>query len=271
MISSDSISILGCGWLGLPLAKDLLNKNIKVKGSTTSSSKLETLQHLGIEPFLIHVDGSTPIEETSFFDTDILIINIPPRRTSDVVERYPKQIRNIIQAANAAGTKKVVFVSSTSVYPSENKVATENTICTPDKDSGKALIAAEEIVKNIFHGSWSILRFCGLMGPMRSPGRFFQGKSNIPGGLAPVNYIHLDDCIGIIETIIEKKLWNKIYNGCADKHPSKIYFYTKAAQKQDLPVPEFRRETGQYKEISNDLIKKESGYTFVHPDPINAL
>ena len=37
----EKISILGCGWLGLPLAKSLLAKGYKIKGSTTSESKLE--------------------------------------------------------------------------------------------------------------------------------------------------------------------------------------------------------------------------------------
>lgn len=47
------ISILGCGWLGFPLAKALLLKGFSVKGSTTSSEKLATLEKAGITPFLI--------------------------------------------------------------------------------------------------------------------------------------------------------------------------------------------------------------------------
>jgi len=33
------ISILGCGWLGLPLAKAILENEFSVKGSTTSREK----------------------------------------------------------------------------------------------------------------------------------------------------------------------------------------------------------------------------------------
>ena len=44
------ISILGCGWLGFPLAKALLSKGLSVKGSTTSSEKLATLEKAGITP-----------------------------------------------------------------------------------------------------------------------------------------------------------------------------------------------------------------------------
>ncbi|WP_321539617.1 NAD(P)-binding domain-containing protein [Flavobacterium piscinae] len=45
------ISILGCGWLGMPLAKHLLQKGYSIKGSTTTETKLELLQNEGITPF----------------------------------------------------------------------------------------------------------------------------------------------------------------------------------------------------------------------------
>ncbi|RZJ28768.1 MAG: short-chain dehydrogenase, partial [Flavobacterium sp.] len=47
------ISILGCGWLGLPLAKSLIQKGYSVKGSTTSENKVDVLQANNIDPFVI--------------------------------------------------------------------------------------------------------------------------------------------------------------------------------------------------------------------------
>ena len=47
------ISILGCGWLGLPLGKFLVEKGHVVKGSTTSEDKISLLSSMGIVPFLI--------------------------------------------------------------------------------------------------------------------------------------------------------------------------------------------------------------------------
>ena len=49
------ISILGCGWLGLPLAKALLKKKFHVNGSTTTVEKLDVLKDEGINPFLIDI------------------------------------------------------------------------------------------------------------------------------------------------------------------------------------------------------------------------
>ena len=53
------ISILGCGWLGLPLAKALLEKGFSVNGSTTSTEKLSILENAGISPFLISLDSKS--------------------------------------------------------------------------------------------------------------------------------------------------------------------------------------------------------------------
>ena len=53
------ISILGCGWLGFPLAKALITKGFSVNGSTTSVEKLPILENSGISPFLINVTGSS--------------------------------------------------------------------------------------------------------------------------------------------------------------------------------------------------------------------
>ena len=51
------IAILGCGWLGLPLATSLLSKGYEVKGSTTSESKLDVLKNAGISPFQIQLEA----------------------------------------------------------------------------------------------------------------------------------------------------------------------------------------------------------------------
>ena len=52
-MSQNKIGIIGCGWLGLPLAKEFISNNYKVKGSTTTKEKLEILKTEGIEAYLI--------------------------------------------------------------------------------------------------------------------------------------------------------------------------------------------------------------------------
>ena len=74
------ISILGCGWLGFPLAQKLIETGYEVKGSTTSENKIDILQSNKIEPFLIELTEDKITGAISEFlnDSEILIIDIPP-------------------------------------------------------------------------------------------------------------------------------------------------------------------------------------------------
>ncbi len=72
----QTISILGCGWLGAPLAYSLLKKGFDVKGSTTSVEKVALLKESGIEPFLINIEN-LQINIDEFLKAEILIIAIP--------------------------------------------------------------------------------------------------------------------------------------------------------------------------------------------------
>lgn len=91
------ISILGCGWLGLPLARTLLERGHHVKGSTTREEKLATLEESGIDPYLIRF--SPEINENyqpDFFDSEVLIVNIPPKRNEEVTETYSRDRKSVV-------------------------------------------------------------------------------------------------------------------------------------------------------------------------------
>ncbi|PSQ80339.1 MAG: NAD(P)-dependent oxidoreductase, partial [Bacteroidetes bacterium QS_1_63_11] len=47
MIDAD-VSVLGCGWMGRPLANALVDCDVSVRGSTTTPEKVETLRQEGI-------------------------------------------------------------------------------------------------------------------------------------------------------------------------------------------------------------------------------
>ncbi len=101
-IEKKRISILGCGWLGFPLAQRLLSDDIscQVKGSTTSSDKIEKFKQSGIEGFLLNLNpeiSGNEDEIKSFFDCDALIISIPPRLTKNETDFHPRQIQSVIE------------------------------------------------------------------------------------------------------------------------------------------------------------------------------
>ena len=113
MTSARSISVLGCGWLGLPLAQRLVQFGYLVKGSSTEQSKLSLLDQSKITPFLITaVPRLTGRGIDSFFQSDILFLNIPFRRNLEDPAYYKEQIDAVISSVKSSSVKFVIFASS---------------------------------------------------------------------------------------------------------------------------------------------------------------
>ncbi|WP_276360303.1 SDR family oxidoreductase [Daejeonella sp. H1SJ63] len=263
MKNNTTVSLLGCGWLGYPLAKYLISKEFRVKASTTSPAKSDLFKSDGIDPYLVQFDiNSQDPELFDFLDSDILIISVPPgRRSITGTENYRKMAFLLKPLLERGRISRIIFISSTSVYPESNSEITESSAIAPETDSAKAIAEFEEMLNGL-KTKVVVLRLAGLIGPGRTPGRFFAGKTNIPNGLAPVNLIHLDDVIALVSTLINDENAGGIYNGCAPIHPSKEEFYTLAAKTEHLVEPQFIAERKDWKVISTERTDRELNFTY---------
>lgn len=261
-ISNTSISILGCGWFGLPLARALSQSGYNVSGSTTTPDKLPALQDAGITPFLVSFREHQASYDDLFFQSEILLINIPPKRNSGEQAEFLAKIQLIAEAARRNKVKQILFISSTAVYGDSGEIINELSSPIPDTPSGKSMLDAENYLKNIKDFHTTIVRFAGLIGPGRNPGRFFAGKENVPNGKAPVNLIHLDDCIGVVAEIINRNAFGNIFNACNPDHPEKQLYYTSAAQLTGLPLPSFNNELQNWKIVNSTQIPLLLNYKF---------
>ena len=124
-ITSKEIAILGCGWLGIPLAEHLLTIGYHIRGSATSIDKKNILDSKKITSYIINVTEDGVIGDMSFFDSvDILIITIPPKVRSNPNRRFDLVIKHCRNACIKYKIKEVLFISSTSVYGSKSRVIT---------------------------------------------------------------------------------------------------------------------------------------------------
>lgn len=268
------ISILGCGWLGLPLAKALLENGFAVKGSTTSEEKLSVLENSGIQPFLIALSEDKTIGNLSIFleNSMILIVDVPPKLRGSAKENFVSKIKNVIPFIEKSSIENVLFISSTSVYGEDNSIVTEETELNPDTESGKQLVQAEQILLNNSNFKTTILRFGGLIGEDRHPVHFLAGKTNLENPNAPINLIHQRDCIGIILEILRQAQndnleWNETFNAVAPFHPSRQEYYTQKALEFNLALPEFNLESPTFgKTISSNKVETVLEYTFKKPN-----
>ena len=263
------ISILGCGWLGFPLAKALLTKGFSVKGSTTSIEKLAVLENVGIVPFLIALSENEITGDVTDFleNSEILIIDIPPKLRGAGRENFVSKIRNTIPFIEKSPVKNVLFISSTSVYNDDDAFVTEKTIPKPNTESGKQLLEAEQLLRSNSHFKTTIVRFGGLIGEDRHPIQFLAGRENLESPNAPINLIHQEDCIGIILKIIATNSWNETFNAVAPSHPSRETYYTQKAAALNLALPQFNPENNfGGKIILSTRIENVLYYTFTKPN-----
>lgn len=262
-----NISILGTGWLGLPLAKRLLEQGWWVKGSTTSEEKLALLQEQGIMPFLISVEpeGIEGALQQFLEGSEVLIIDIPPGLRRDPKKRFSEAIRKLASEVEKAGIKKVLFVSSISVYEETGSfpIYTEDTMPNTTSAAGRELAASEEILQKNALFETTVLRFGGLIGAGRHPVKYLAGRKNLSNPLGPVNLIHQKDCIGIILKLLEKGIFGGVYNAVYPLNPPREKYYVQKAREAGLEVPEFDASKASVgKIISSSKVMRELEYEF---------
>lgn len=238
-----NISILGCGWLGLPLAKKLIEAGHVVKGSTTTLEKMAKLREEGITPYQIKLftDGVQGDLEAFLSDAEVLIIDIPPGIRNNPDADFVGKIGKLKGYLEKSPVEKVLFISSTSVYEDREDfpVYTEEKEPNGTGENSRQLIAAEKILRSSDKFNTTIIRFGGLIGPGRHPVNFLSQRKDNKNAVSPVNLIHLEDCLGIIESVVEKDIWGETINAVHPDHPPKEIYYTRVAEEKNLALPGF--------------------------------
>jgi nucleoside-diphosphate-sugar epimerase len=264
---NKQISIIGCGWLGLPLAKELIKKGFKVKGTTTSKDKLTFLLDEHIEAFYLEIASENIIGNIQdiLSKSEVLVLNIPPGLRKNPKENYVAKIKTLIPYIEASQIEKVLLISSTSVYADEESFPeiTEKTKPNPNTESGKQLLKAEELLQNNQHFKTTIVRFAGLFGNDRHPAKQLSGKTHLKNAEAPVNLIHLTDCIQIIVKIIEQDIFGETFNASTKPHPSKQNYYTSVCKSLNLPIPTYDlNQKSKGKIILSNKLERLLNYQF---------
>jgi nucleoside-diphosphate-sugar epimerase len=159
----------------------------------------------------------------------------------------------------------LLFTSSTSVYAqTDGSWVTEDSPAVPDRETGRILREAEEIV---LAGGGLVARLSGIYGPHRSTilKKFLAGEATIEeDGRRFLNLIHRDDAArGILHLVTEfhsSDTKSQIYN-LSDSHPlTQLECYAALAERFGLPRPssaprDLNRKRGwTNKRVSNDKL-----------------
>ena len=204
MIDRKSVGIVGCGWVGKPLAIELAD-----------TFKVECFSR------------DTTTDDSIFWQSDTIIIAINTK------DNYLQTLQKI--ATLTPTTSNIILMSSISVYREFDCEVDESAIITNIARQREA----EELMCSL-RDKLVILRLGGLMGDDRISGKW-KSVSTFADG--EVNYIHRDDVINITKEILEQKIESGIYNLVAPLHPLRSEVHKKNAKAFNLELGTFEGRT----------------------------
>lgn len=253
-----TISILGCGWLGFSLATHLKIKNYKLNTSTTSIDKYELFIKQGFNAFLI--DSLKKQNHTSFLQCEVLIICIP-------TSKLPLEFLKHLLSFNLSKLLKVILISTTSIYPNENKTFNEEFNLSFENCGNIQAFKIEEFLhKNL--ENLTILRCAGLLGYDRIPIKYFHNKI-LKDKNKKVNFVHRDDVVMALELLINSSV-NDTFNLCANSHPTKEELYKELEKNTSYFIKEYKDSDNlNNRIIKADKITKKLHFFYKFDNPFN--
>ena len=250
--------VVGTGWLGSPLASSLAEKRNRVVGTRRSINALYKLNY-----YLTAYPPATREIKEYFQQAEVVVLAFPPSRHSD--EQYTNDCLTVCN--HISSDCKVILTSSTSVYEVKSGTCLEENIVY-DSESTHRIHKAEHALRNLLGDRLTIVRLAGLIGPNRHPVRNMIKSGTVYAANQPINVIHQQDAVGLIEYVIEHQLWGETINGCSPEHPTRGDFYTWMAGKLELDPPLFNDASGESKLINSDKSLR-LGYLYQFPNPFD--
>ena len=265
-----SVAVIGLGWLGSAFALRCREKGRRVVGTIRDPEHPRRALPPGIPvlPFCLGGPIPTPLCEP---EGTTAFITISPSSTGMPAAPFENGLRRLAADLTSHHAVRIVNVSATAVYSNRISDPKETDAAdTPSPRSGISLLRAENAIIEGAEGVPVItIRFGGLFGPGREPGRFFKRRLlRYPDD--PVNLIHLDDCIGVL-ALAGTLETSQVINAVAPHHPERGLFYTAAALAvgEQPPMSGGAACSDAPKRINIDHLTKNLGYTFVHPNPLS--
>jgi len=236
---SESRLIVGCGYLGMPLAGHWAAAGHRVFATTRGGpGRVAALQALGVEPVLFDVlqGGRLP-----HVDLVVTAVGMDHTQSSPMRDVYVDGLVRVARAF-AEPPAKWLHVSSTSVYGQDDGAwVNEASPANPSDESGRTVLEAERALLDcVSHAC--VLRFGGIYGPNRlmksralRQGEPFQGDPE-----RWLNLIHRDDGVAVLDRLAGLQPNQVIHPrvNVVDRLPVRRGdFYAEMARRMGMPGP----------------------------------
>jgi len=245
------VLIAGCGYIGEALARQAMAAGHPVMGLCHREASAEALRKQGIAARAADLSSEESLTALAReWPGDTALVHCAASGRGGGVEAYRAVYQQGMANLRRAfpGARRVVFTSSTSVYPQiDGSWVTEESTAMPDRETGRILRAVEE---ETIQGGGMVVRLAGLYGPGRSVllKNFLSGNAVIdvrredpatPGGRW-VNQIHRADAaraLLFVLTTPRDMLPGSIFNAADSTPMLQRTIYEELSRRFSLPLP----------------------------------
>ena len=130
-----------------------------------------------------------------------LVLTIPPLLKNSETEAEHLHLWGKWMSHNRPEIKRMIYISSTGVYPKRNGIWSEDSDFEADTNSGKLRLVTENILSKYF--SLHVVRPGGIYGSGRGIDNRLKSGKPIPVSNTPVHRIHVKDLARIICHLVD--------------------------------------------------------------------
>jgi nucleoside-diphosphate-sugar epimerase len=271
--------VIGCGYVGTPLAQRLLALGHEVWGIRRTAESCASLTALGIKPFAADISQPGALDALPTpFDWIVNVISSDKGGPPEYRQVYLEGNRNLIGWARQRPAKKIVYTSSTSVYAqNDGSAVKESSPAEPQTETSQILLQSEKLLLEAAPAVPSVvLRVSGIYGPERGHlfKQYLANEAKIPGqGARIINMIHRDDLVETIVAALKNGRPGETYNVTDDEPVSLLHFYRWLSETLGKWMPPFvaeeetadRKRAVTSKKVQNRKMKIELGLQLKYP------
>ena len=266
------IAIIGCGFVGIELARKLKEKKHFITATTLKEKKLKDLKNVANKAFILNSKDVELINQI-VKENEVIIFSISTNSLKEISSSYLDTILAFKSAIFKNKTRKrIIYLSRTKIYGDHlGKWVDEDAKLLGNDIESKLLKEMENSILFLLNMDCqiTIFRCANIYGPNRDLKLFFENiykDKVIENKNYYINMVHRDDVVDAILYSLEKNILG-IFNLCDEEHFKRYEFieiFTKKLNLEPMKYIEKASLKDYNKRVSNYRIK-EKGFILKYP------
>jgi nucleoside-diphosphate-sugar epimerase len=268
-----TVAIIGCGYVGMAIARFWQQAGIAVTATTTTPDRLSQLEAIAQKAVVLMGHDADALRSV-LNNQQTVLLSVGAPSADAYEETYLQTAKTLAQVLSETPTvQQVIYTGSYAVYgDQQGEWVDETSAIAPANRNGEILAETEQVLLESAtqNRRVCVFRLGGIYGPGRELVKIFgrAAGSTRPGdGSDASNWIHLDDIVGAIDFAHHHQL-HGIYNLVQDVPLTTGALLDGVFTKHNLPPvnwdPAQKSNRPYNAKVSNRKLR-EAGYSFQHP------